>query len=346
MKKTWIELDGAQGGGQILRTALTLSAITGKAFRINRIRARRERPGLLRQHLTAVEAARAVCGAEVHGDTPGSQTLSFVPGAIRSGDYRFSIGTAGSCTLVLQTIMPMLWFAPEPSQLLVSGGTHNPMAPPVDFLIRAWLPLLRRMGVKAELTLERHGFYPAGGGRVRAVIQPCAALSPLRLTAPGDVTSLAADARVAAVPLSVAERELACLQRHFPNITVNAKELPVSEGPGNVLLVDIRRAAVTEVLAGIGEKRVRAEQVAERLAHTVREYLQSGAAVGEYLADQLVLPMALAGGGEFTLSTASDHLRSNLAVIGQFLPMDMTLEPLGDSCWSLCLEGAPVQCSA
>jgi hypothetical protein len=167
----WIELEGSQGegGGQILRTALSLSMITGIPFAIERIRAGRRKPGLLRQHLTAVQAAAAVCGAEVEGAAPGSQRLRFKPGPVRGGDYFHAIGSAGSCTLVLQTVLPALWFADGPSTLRISGGTHNPAAPPADFLIRTWQPLLLRMGVTLDIQLQRHGFYPAGGGEMLAI---------------------------------------------------------------------------------------------------------------------------------------------------------------------------------
>ena len=174
----FVQLDGAQGegGGQILRTALTLSMITGQPFRIENIRARRAKPGLLRQHLTAVNAASEICSAEVQGAEPGSSTLRFIPNRIKGGNYLFAIGTAGSCTLVLQTILPALWFADEPSTVVITGGTHNPAAPPADFLIRAWLPLMHRMGVKMTLDLIRHGFYPAGGGEIHATVDPIEAL--------------------------------------------------------------------------------------------------------------------------------------------------------------------------
>src|SRR3989338_4717725 len=142
MHKDFLKLDGAIGGGQVLRSALSLSMVSGRAFSIVNIRAQRSRPGLLRQHLTAVLAAAEVCGAQVEGAQLGSMNLSFRPGAIQAGDYSFSIGTAGSCTLVLQTLLPALLHAPDNSCLRISGGTHNPAAPPSDFLQQAWLPLL------------------------------------------------------------------------------------------------------------------------------------------------------------------------------------------------------------
>src|SRR5271166_6297783 len=159
-------LDGSigEGGGQILRTALSLSIVTGKPFFIEKIRAGRERPGLLRQHLTAVLAAAEVGGAEVQGASLGSTELTFSPGAIRAGEYRFSVGTAGSGTLVFQTVLPALMLTAEPSRIVIEGGTHNTAAPPFDFLARTFVPLLERMGPKVVLEFESYGFYPEGGG--------------------------------------------------------------------------------------------------------------------------------------------------------------------------------------
>jgi RNA 3'-terminal phosphate cyclase (ATP) len=339
VNSTWIQLDGAQGegGGQILRTALTLAMITGQAFRLDRIRAKRAKPGLLRQHLTAVQAAAEICGAQVDGASPGSQSLHFVPGPIRGGDYRFAIGTAGSCTLVLQTVLPALWFADKPASRSVSGGTHNPAAPPADFLMRAWLPLMRRMGIQMDITLVRHGFYPAGGGEVRAEVAPCRPAG-LNLNSRGDTLAVHAKAIVAGVPEDVARRELAQLGRRLPDLSGDIVVLPQQEGPGNVLLVELEHAELTEVFAGFGERGVSAEKVANQVAQRARAYLDSGAAVGGYLADQLLLPMALAGSGRFTTCERSDHLLTNLAIIGKFLPVDMQVTP-AEGGWLVAISG-------
>jgi RNA 3'-terminal phosphate cyclase (ATP) len=169
-----IELDGSvgEGGGQILRTSLALSMCTGQPVTLNNIRAKRAKPGLMRQHLTCVDAAREVSGAQVQGAELGSQSLAFEPGRVRAGDYRFNVGTAGSCTLVLQTVWPALLLAGERSTLTLQGGTHNPMAPPFHFLERSFAPLVRRLGAGVSLTLRRHGFYPAGGGEMQATVEP------------------------------------------------------------------------------------------------------------------------------------------------------------------------------
>lgn len=332
-----IELDGAQGegGGQILRTALTLSMLTGTPFQIENIRAKRSKPGLLRQHLTAVQAAAEISGAMVEGAEAGSQTLRFTPGGVRGGDYRFAIGTAGSCTLVLQTILPALWFADAPSTVSVSGGTHNRAAPPVDFLIRAWLPLVARMGVTQTLMLKRHGFYPAGGGEVAATVTPSTGpLSALHLTERGTQQALRAEGIVAGVRASVARRELDMLSRLVPGIEGIVRDLGQGEGPGNALVFDIAHEHVTEVFTGFGERGVTAESIGQEVARAALRYLQSTAAVDEYLADQLVLPLALAGAGSFTAVAASSHLLTNIGVIEKFLPVAFDVETVG--------PGAPV----
>lgn len=322
MKQEVIELDGAIGGGQVLRSALSLSMVTGRALKITNIRARRSRPGLLRQHLTAVVAAAQVCDAKVQGAELGSQCLSFEPGSIRGGEFNFAIGTAGSCTLVLQTLLPALMQAPEASRVRISGGTHNPMAPPTDFLQLAWLPLLRRMGARVELQLLRHGFVPAGGGEIEVLVQS-SKLLPLHLLERGALLTQHASALIAGLAPQVAERELERVakrlniaQEQLQMVTINQEQ-----GPGNVLLLEHRFEHVTEVFSGFGQAAVRAEKVADGAINQAMDWLSSEAAVAEHLADQLLLPMALAGGGSFTTPRMTEHLQSNIAVIERFLPI-------------------------
>ncbi|WP_044872202.1 RNA 3'-terminal phosphate cyclase [Pseudomonas sp. LFM046] len=322
MNKPFLELDGAIGGGQILRSALSLSMVSGRAFRIRNIRARRSRPGLLRQHLTAVLAAAEVCAARTDGAELGSQTLSFIPGSIRAGDYRFAIGSAGSCTLVMQTLLPALLVAPGPSSLRITGGTHNPLAPPADFLQRAWLPLLRRMGVGVELELLRHGFMPAGGGELLARVVP-GELRPLHLPAPGTRLSQEARSLLSGVPGHVGQRELQRVARRlgWAQECLKVDAIPTDQGPGNALLLEITCERVTEMFCAFGQPRISSERVADQAIDLARTWLDSGAATSEHLADQLLLPMALAGGGSFSTCTLSDHLTSNIEVIQRFLPV-------------------------
>jgi RNA 3'-terminal phosphate cyclase (ATP) len=210
MPPSLITIDGSmgEGGGQVLRTSLALSLVTGKPFRIERIRAGREKPGLLRQHLTAVNAAAAVGGADVDGAALGSRELGFRPGAVRPGEHRFAVGTAGSATLVLQAVLPALLGARGSSSLVLEGGTHNPFAPPFDFLAKAFLPLLARMGAKVEARLERPGFYPAGGGRFHVAIEPVERLQRLDLPSRGEPKRRLARAMVSNLHRNIADREL------------------------------------------------------------------------------------------------------------------------------------------
>ncbi len=320
-----IRIDGSfgEGGGQILRTAVGLSQATGKAFRIEKIRAGRERPGLLRQHLTAVLAATEVGGAEVEGAVLGSTALTFAPGKVRAGDYRFSVGTAGSGTLVFQTVLPALMLAPEPSRIVIEGGTHNTAAPPFDFLARTFLPLLERMGPKVRLEFERYGFYPAGGGRFCAAIEPCAALKPLHLGERGEIVSRVITAVVANLPGHLALREIETVagMLNWSKDCGKIDQTRNSAGPGNVVMVEIGSAEVTEIFSAFGQLGVSAEKVASTAARDAREYLVSRAAAGEHLTDQLLLPLGLAGAGSFTAEKINMHARTNMAVISEFLPV-------------------------
>ena len=325
-----IEIDGAQGegGGQILRSALSLSMITGQPFRLTNIRAGRDKPGLLRQHLLAVQAAAAICGARTTPVALRSTSLEFVPGTIRSGEYRFAIGSAGSCTLVLQTLLPALLHADGPTTVRISGGTHNAMAPPVHFLQRAYGRVLEQMGAEVEMTQQRYGFHPAGGGEVLATVQPCQRLRPISLLQRGERKAGYAESVVAGVHVNVAQREL---ERVADGMGWSGKQLrlvglPAEQGPGNVLLLTLEHEHVTEVFTSFGEKSLLAETVAKRLLNEVRAYLKTDAAVGEHLADQLLLPMALAGGGSFSCNKVSQHALTNAEVIARFLPVRITFE--------------------
>ncbi|MCF8979733.1 MULTISPECIES: RNA 3'-terminal phosphate cyclase [Pseudomonas syringae group] len=322
MNRDVIELDGSSGGGQVLRSALSLSMITGRALHIHHIRGQRSRPGLLRQHLTAVLAAARICEAQVSGAELGSQALWFEPGKVRAGDYEFAIGSAGSCTLVLQTLLPALLLSCEPSRVSISGGTHNPMAPAVDFLQRAWLPQLRRMGAQVELELLRHGFVPAGGGQVQAMINP-SRLTALHLHDRGAEIGRHATALSAGLPEQVAMRELARVGQRLSMAPaqLHTVVLDPEQGPGNALLLVVECEQVTEVFSAFGQSNLRAEAVADRAILKAVEWLHSDSAVAEHLADQLLLPMALAGGGSFSTLRMTDHLLSNIAVIERFLPV-------------------------
>lgn len=326
-------IDGAagEGGGQILRTSLALSLVTGTPFHIEGIRAGRAKPGLMRQHLTAVEAAATVGGATVTGAEVGSTRLQFRPARVAGGRYRFSVGTAGSATLVLQTVLPALLSVREGSELILEGGTHNPAAPPFDFLDWAFLPLLQRMGADVEAKLERPGFYPAGGGRFGARIGAPARLRPLALPERGAVVSRRAVAVCANLPPSIGRREIEVVRSA---LGLEADECEVrtvqSPGPGNVVLIEIASEHITEVFAAFGERKVPAEAVAAAAAREAAEYLEAGVPVGPHLADQLLLPLALAGGGAFRSVTPTQHTRTQAEVLRRFLGIEARIEPEAD----------------
>jgi RNA 3'-terminal phosphate cyclase (ATP) len=330
-----IAIDGSfgEGGGQILRSSLALSLITGQPFRIEKIRAGRKNPGLLRQHLTAVRAATEVGQADVKGDAIGSQQLTFTPGKIKTGDYAFAVGTAGSATLVLQTVLPALLIGDgETTTLTLEGGTHNPFAPPFDFLVKAFLPIVNRMGAQVTATIERHGFYPAGGGKFVITIRPAVKLRPLVLTERGAFTHKAARAIVAHLPFDIVERELALIGRKMdlPGEALHGETIKTSPGPGNVVTVELTSQHVTEVFTGFGERGVSAESVANAVVKEAREYIAADVVAGEYLADQLLLPFALAGAGAFTTLPLSKHSTTNIEVIQKFLEVRFDVTTLSN----------------
>lgn len=330
-----IHIDGqtGEGGGQVLRSSLCLAMLTGRPLTITNIRKRRSKPGLLRQHLTAVQAACQVSHAEVVGAELGSETLQFRPGAVRHGEYHFVVGTAGSATLVLQTVLCALLATPGGSRLVLSGGTHNPLAPTFDCLAMTYLPLLRRMGAQVHAHLETPGFYPAGGGRFVVELQGGHSLATLDLSDRGPFQSACFEATSCDVPKHVAERELAVLVtrlRHLnPASRVNYVQ---SAGPGNVVTAYLRYDGLTTTLVAFGERRRSAENVANELANAALAYVNSDVAVDTHLADQLLLPMALAGGGSFTTLEPSSHFTTNASVIAQFLPVRTEVAaPQGDN---------------
>lgn len=327
-----LTIDGArgEGGGQILRTALALSLCRGVPFEIVRIRARRAHPGMERQHVAAVRAAAEVGGAKVDGAERGSQRLAFVPGGVRAGTYRFDIGTAGSAVLVAQTVLPALLTADGPSEVTVTGGTHNPLAPPYPFLERAFLPLIRRLGPGVAATLEQPGFVPRGGGRLTVRVTPCPCLTPFDLWERGPVREVTAQAVVAGLPRHIAVRELRAVADALalPPEALHPAEAPSDAGPGNAVWVIVRSAHVTEVFTAFGRRGVPAERVGADAARPAARYLASSAAVAEHLADQLLLPLALAGGGGFTtLAPPSRHARSAADVITAMTGARIAFEP-------------------
>lgn len=325
-----LRIDGSrgEGGGQILRSSLSLSMLSGRSFHIRNVRATRSNPGLNRQHLTALRAAGEVCGARVDGDRLDSREIVFRPGTVSPGRYHFSTGGAGSTTLVLQTVLPPLLTASGPSEIVVEGGTHNPFAPPFEFLERVFLPAVRRTGPAVTVELERYGFYPRGGGRIRARIEPAADLQRLELLHRGPVEGRRARAVVSDLPRHIAERELsiahAMLELRPDELEVVDVEDPA--GPGNVIMVEIRTAAVTELFTAFGRRGVPAEEVAAEACRQVLGYLDAGAPVGPHLADQLLLPLAAGPGGAYVTHGVTSHARTQTWVLERFLDVGIVLE--------------------
>ena len=315
-------IDGSEGegGGQVVRNACALSLVTGQPFRITNVRGKRSKPGLMRQHVTAVEAALAIGGAHAEGVAVGSSEIAFTPGRVTPDEYHFAVGTAGSTSLVFQTLLMPLLLADAPSRLVLEGGTHNMMAPPFEFISKAFVPIVRRMGGDIELRLARHGFYPRGGGRIEVDIRP-GKLSPIDCLERGMLKSVSGLALFAALPFDIAERELKTARKFLPNWPENVfavRQLPDEQGPGNTLLLEAEFDHVTEIVTGFGKLGVSAESLAKTAAHRMAGFLATDAFAGPYLADQLLLPFALAGGGSFRTVQPSDHARTAADVIERF----------------------------
>ena len=327
MREGLIEIDGTrgEGGGQLVRGALALAVATGRGFRIQDIRRTRSRPGLMRQHLTAVAAAAAICDAHVEGAGIGATTLVFEPGAVRAGDHAFAIGTAGSCVLVLQAIVPALARLAAPSRIAITGGTHNPLAPTFEFLRDALAPQLAVIGWTIDYTLVRHGFYPAGGGELVAAIAPASPAQRLVLVERGARISHAARAAISHLPRRIAARELEILCARLnwdldPRAIVTIEDSP---GPGNFAEATVRYANVTEVVTSIGERQRSAEQVASACADEMQRYLRATAPVGEHLLDQLLVPLALAAGGELHAIRWTPHAEAQRELLRAWFARDV-----------------------
>ncbi|MBN1421663.1 MAG: RNA 3'-terminal phosphate cyclase [Planctomycetes bacterium] len=332
--EAFVEIDGSmgEGGGQILRTSLALSAVTGRPLRIRSIRSARRNPGLGHQHLACARAAAAVTGGTLEGDAIGSLSLLFRPGAVRPGRYTFQVPSAGSSLLVLQTILPVLASAPEASEVEISGGTHNPMAPPFEFIEGVFLPAIRRAGFRARVDLLRHGFYPRGGGRIRA---PFEAREPaacgIRLVQRGPLAALRGRAIVSALPRHIADREARIL-REAGIDEVEIIEVGDPAGPGNAVLIHAEFARIRAGFAAFGERGKPAEKVAREAVRAWRAYQKVEGAVDPHLADQLPIYTALCGEGEYTACEITLHARTNFEVVERFLPVRFEIDRAVPGC--------------
>ncbi len=335
MTSKLLNIDGQDGGGQILRSALSLSMITGQAFRMTNIRGKRSKPGLARQHLTCVDAAVAVSGGSADGAELKSTELVFKPGAVVPGNYEFAIGTAGSTTLLAQTLLLPLALAGGKSQVRLKGGTHNPMAPPVDFIQRAFLPQLKDAGVKADLSLDAYGFAPAGGGEIFLTIGRMTKAKPLSILDRGDEVSRSMDCIVAHVPANVAEREFKTIREEldWDGVDENLITLNDAQCGANVLSAEVAFQNVVERVTAFGAQGVRSENVAKFVAKELQNYFSSNAVVGGRLADQLLLPMAVLAGGEFITGFPGNHLKTNVSLIEKFVGNKFEVARVNDAQW-------------
>jgi RNA 3'-terminal phosphate cyclase (ATP) len=318
-----ITISGETGGGQLLRSSLTLSMISGQPFRMTRIRGARPKPGLMRQHLTCVKAAEAVSGATVEGAEIGSRELVFTPGNVRGGDYHFAIGSGGSTTLVMQTVLPALLTASDKSTVVIEGGTHNPMAPPAEFLQQCYLPALQRMGVKAQVHVDRPGFMQAGGGILRAEILPLKKWKKIHLNERGGFQGAYGQVLHAHLDKQIALREVSAAVGvlGWEADTIGITSAASSIGPGSIVMLVANYENITELTSAVAEMGRSAEAVGSSAAKQLKNYMANEAPVGVHLADQLLLPMALAGGGSFTTFALSKHTLSHMELIPQFVPV-------------------------
>jgi RNA 3'-terminal phosphate cyclase (ATP) len=329
-----VEIDGSrgEGGGQILRTALALAVIGNRKLRMKRIRAGRKRPGLQPQHLACVHAAARLCGgiARAPGGgelAVGGQELELVPGAPEAWPevLEIDIGTAGSTTLLVQTILVPAIASGRALRAVISGGTHNPLAPPFEFLDRVFAPHLRAMGADLTLTLERPGFLPKGGGRIVVEIRP-SKLRPIQIVEAGAVAARRATAIVAGLPRHIAEREIACAEERLRDPVCEIREHD-HMGPHNLFMAEVELASgARELATAHGRKGYPAEDVADDALDELEDFLEAGVPVGEHLADQLLLPLAVAGGGRFRTLPLTLHATTNIETIGHFLDVPIRVD--------------------
>jgi RNA 3'-terminal phosphate cyclase (ATP) len=328
-----ISIDGSfgEGGGQILRTSVALAAITGRGVEIHHVRGRRTKPGLQPQHLAAVRAAGALCGASLRGDEVGSQWLRFEPQqAVVAGDYRFEIGTAGAAPLVVQTVLLPLVLAAGASTVRVTGGTHVPHSPPVEYLEAVYFPALRKAGVDIEMAYGSAGFYPRGGGEIEVKIGGSGVIQPLDWRERGALNELRAFIVTSNLPAHVAQRGAEVVERALKAIgrkaVIEKREKP-SPGPGAAVVLAAQCERGGAAFSAIGELRKPMEKVAAAPTPEFLRWWKSGASCDEHLADQLVLPLAFAGAPSvWTTPVVTEHLRTVIWVVQQFLNVQVTVE--------------------
>ena len=316
-----LEIDGSfgEGGGQVLRTSLSLSCLLNKPFRIFNIRTKRKKPGLMPQHLMGIRALNLITNARVEGDSVGSTELIFEPEEVKAGDYLFDIGTAGSTSLLLQAIILPLIFAKSRSSLSLKGGTHVPFSPPFHYISEVFIPILKKLGIRIEAKIESYGFYPKGGGKVRVEIMPSGRIKGMSFLERGGIKKLGGISGVGNLPLSIAERQKDAALKVLASEGLKAEIEPLSVStPGQGTFIFLR-AETDNCLAGfssLGERGKRAELVGEEAAKNYLNYYSTSACLDHHMADQIVLYLSIAKGeSSFTTSEVSNHLLTNLWVI-------------------------------
>jgi len=324
-RNSMIELDGSEGGGQILRSALALSAITGRPFKLSNIRGGRPNPGLRPQHLTGVRAAASLCNAKVHGATIGSKELEFYPGKLRAGNFEFDVGTAGAITLVLQTILPIALHAPDECRFKIAGGTNVAWAPTIEYVQHVLFPLLTKFGLRASMRVLAHGFYPAGGGLVQLSVRP-SKLSKIKLDRAGRFTEIgvwtvASDRLKRA---QVCERAIRAFSDEIITDGAHIKssiKYVQSRSDGFSMLGTLKSAQTILGQDLLGKRGIRTEQLGAECAHLLNGLRQSNVTVDKFMGDQLMIYAALAGSGHYVAPQITEHMRTNRTVIEAFLPI-------------------------
>jgi RNA 3'-terminal phosphate cyclase (ATP) len=320
-----ISIDGrtGEGGGQILRTSLSLSLITGLPFTINNIRSGREKPGLSPQHLKAVKLSQEIGGAQVDGAELRSTRLTFNPKKIRCGKYQANIGTAGSTSLVLQTVYLPLSTSSDSSKITLVGGTHVPFAPTFDWLNLNWLLYLKLIGLDMTLDMDHAGFYPQGGGKIFAQINPVDGMDGLRIPERGALEQIRGISSVANLSPKIAERQreqvIRRLGSHFPLNDIRIKQLP-SKNKGTCITLICEFEHSQCCYSALGAPGKPAEKVADEVCNKIETLLSTQATFDEYLADQLLLPLSLArSNSTFSCVSITKHIRTNAEVIKAFI---------------------------
>jgi len=339
MKKI-VEIDGSfgEGGGQILRSSLSLSMLLERPLMIKNIRAGREKPGLMRQHLTAVNAAAKICNAELKGAEISSLKLEFYPGKVKTGDYKFEIGTAGSTTLVLQAVLPVLIMADGESNIILGGGTHNQFSPPLDFLARSFFKQICKMGPEITVDVDKYGFFPIGGGRFSVNIKPVNKLKSLDVLSRGKNISKTAYSYSSGIDENIGQKEMRIVEEKLGWSKENCiSQMVDSPRPGNVVMLIDENENTTELFTGFGKKHYPLKKITIDALKEYTDYIQCDVPVYKYLADQLIIPMALAGNGSFITSEPSLHTLTNIEVVKKFLGIKININKLNETQWKISI---------